>query len=286
MYIAIPPWSICDSCARLRWLPDPDWKQDDPRDSTDDGATYFCEAFPDEIPDDIRYSGFDHRHPYPTDGGVRHELAPGKADVLAGFERDNTVDVRTRDVTTSAQAWMRKMGTLRARRLELARTLLDAGHLTIPVRNDGTPVIWIFDDYRMLAVSTTGSFRLDFIESDDFRGWRSNSLEKLAADIPGDVLLYVDKRGPLLPVRALHSFNISLFRMVRDGCPNAQLREEFAGSLAYQPEGERAVFTSLLALEASRGITAAWRPVHGGQVLAEGEVVIDPGYEHEVRLVP
>ncbi|MFF4240193.1 hypothetical protein ACFYYL_30325 [Actinomadura geliboluensis] len=281
----VPPWSICDSCVRLKWVPDPDWDQNNPRSPSDDGSIYFCEAFPDEIPDDIRYFGFDHRRPYPTDGGIRHELRPGKADILAGFERDNTVDVRTRDVASSARTWMRKMAALRARRLELAKSLLDAKQLSIPVRGDGTPVIWTFDDFRMLGVSSTGPIQLDFVESDDFQGWRSDTLEGLAASISGDVLLYVDKRGPLLPVHALQSFNIPLFRIMRDS-HTEQLHERFPDSLVYRPAGERAVFTSLLALEASKGITTAWESVRGRDMLAEGEVVIDPGHEHQVTLVP
>ncbi|QKW37290.1 hypothetical protein HUT06_27475 [Actinomadura sp. NAK00032] len=285
MTTIIPPTSICDSCKLLKSVPDPDWDPNKITNPLKAGAINFCAAFPDEIPDDISFHGFDHRLPYPTDGGIRHELRPGMADLLTAFEEETPIDVRTRDVTSTVQAWMSQMAALRARRLELATFLLDADQLTVPVRSDDTLAIWIFDDFRMLGVSTTGPIQLDFTESDDFQGWRTYSPEELAAGVPEDVLLYVDKRGPLFPVRALHSFNIPLFRIIQDGSA-AQLREEFSESLVYRPEGERAVFTSLLALEASRGITTAWESVRGRDVLAEGEVIIDPGHEHQVTLVP
>lgn len=42
-----------------------------------------CTAFPDGIPEEILFEGFDHREPYPGDNGVRFE-------VRAGYERDLT----------------------------------------------------------------------------------------------------------------------------------------------------------------------------------------------------
>ncbi|MGW5416060.1 hypothetical protein [Actinomadura geliboluensis] len=279
----IPPASICSSCKLLKKVPDPDWNPNEIDNPLKAGTIHFCTAFPDEIPDDISFHGFDHRLPYPADGGVRHELRSDMGDLLTAFEEETPIDVRTRDVTSSARTWLRKMAALRARRLELAKSLLDVKQLSIPVRGDGTPVIWTFDDFRMLGVSSTGPIQLDFVESDDFQGWRSDTLEGLAASISGDVLLYVDKGGPLLPVHALQSFNIPLFRIMRDS-HTEQLHERFPDSLVYRPVGERAVFTSLLALEASKGITTAWESVRGRDVLAEGEVVIDPGHEHQATL--
>lgn len=32
-----------------------------------------CEAFPDAIPNPIRLGEFDHRNPYPGDGGIQYE---------------------------------------------------------------------------------------------------------------------------------------------------------------------------------------------------------------------
>lgn len=59
------PFPICLACARL-----------------DDIS---CEAFPDRIPTAIWVYGFDHRKPYPGDGGVTFLLNPEKAQTLAWF---------------------------------------------------------------------------------------------------------------------------------------------------------------------------------------------------------
>ncbi|QKW37292.1 hypothetical protein HUT06_27485 [Actinomadura sp. NAK00032] len=177
------------------------------------------------------------------------------------------------------------MVKLRGRRLNLVARLLDADQLTIPVRRDSKPLIWDLNDFRMLGVSRTGPFQLDFLESENFQSWGISRLEELVEAVPEDVFLYVDRKGPLLPIRSLQNFNFPLFRMMQDGSME-QLREKFPDALVYRSEGDRAVFTSLLALEASRGITAAWEPVRGHDVLAEGEVVIDPGHEHQVALIP
>jgi hypothetical protein len=54
------PPPICIACAHIQ---------------TDDfGIITGCEAFPDGIPDAIYVEGFDHREPYPGDGGIRFEL--------------------------------------------------------------------------------------------------------------------------------------------------------------------------------------------------------------------
>lgn len=60
------PFPICLACARRQ----------------DDG----CEAFPDRIPESIWVYGFDHRKPYPGDGGMTFLLNPEKADVLTSFD--------------------------------------------------------------------------------------------------------------------------------------------------------------------------------------------------------
>lgn len=199
----IPPLSSCDSCERLKWVPDPDWDPDRNRDPLDTGSVYFCAAFPDGIPEDIKRLGFDHRLPYPGDGGVRHELRPDRADIVASFERETPADIRTRDVSASAREWMRQMAMLKDRRLRLAEFLLNAEELFVPVRGNGTPATWDFDDFSMLGVSSTGPIELDFDESSDFRGWSRTSVAEIVAGVAEDVLLYVDKKGPLLPVRAL-----------------------------------------------------------------------------------
>ena len=46
-----------------------------------------CAAFPNGIPDAIMWSGYDHRRPWPGDGGVLFELRPGSEGDLAAFTR-------------------------------------------------------------------------------------------------------------------------------------------------------------------------------------------------------
>jgi hypothetical protein len=46
----------------------------------------YCEAFPDLIPDQIYWHGFDHRNPYPGDNGVRFKLRENHADALKAYE--------------------------------------------------------------------------------------------------------------------------------------------------------------------------------------------------------
>jgi hypothetical protein len=49
-----------------------------------------CEAFPDGIPKQISYGGFDHREPFKGDHGLRFVLIPDDpeaADDLAFYER-------------------------------------------------------------------------------------------------------------------------------------------------------------------------------------------------------
>lgn len=36
-----------------------------------------CKAFPNGLPDEIADYGYDHRHPYPGDGGIRFESIEG-----------------------------------------------------------------------------------------------------------------------------------------------------------------------------------------------------------------
>lgn len=95
------------------------------------------------------------------------------------------------------------MAMLKDRRLRLAESLLGTEELFVPVRGDGTPATWEFDDFSMLGVSSTGPIKLDFDESSDFRGWSRTSVAEIVASVAEEVLLYVDEQGPLLPVRTL-----------------------------------------------------------------------------------
>lgn len=63
--------TLCSACQRFR----PGF----------DGAT--CSAFPDGIPDAILVGGYDHRNPFPGDGGARFVRDPDKA-LPSGFEED------------------------------------------------------------------------------------------------------------------------------------------------------------------------------------------------------
>jgi hypothetical protein len=45
-----------------------------------------CAAFPDGIPEAILGDGFDHRDPYPGDGGIRYQLNPDKEGLLEAYE--------------------------------------------------------------------------------------------------------------------------------------------------------------------------------------------------------
>lgn len=57
---------ICHICSHL--------------DRTYDGAVDRCMAFPDGIPDEIRYGDHDHHVPYPGDRGILFEpMSPGVA---------------------------------------------------------------------------------------------------------------------------------------------------------------------------------------------------------------
>ncbi|MFC6935346.1 hypothetical protein ACFQHO_36910 [Actinomadura yumaensis] len=159
MITVIPPARICDSCARLRLIGNPDCDPDNSQDLFDIGFTYYCAAFPDVIPRDIDRGGFDHRLPYPGDRGVRFELAEGKHDSLAGFEEEVPREQRERDVGEGPRTWRREIARLRRRRLAMVEALADAPQLMVPGRADGEPVQWDLEDAVMLAVSTGGRSR-------------------------------------------------------------------------------------------------------------------------------
>ena len=66
-----PPPPLCDACEL--------------RAARDDGPGWACAAFPGGIPEEISVGGFDHRRPYPGDGGVRFQLAAGQEERLAAY---------------------------------------------------------------------------------------------------------------------------------------------------------------------------------------------------------
>lgn len=50
------------------------------------GFVTGCKAFPGGVPEEIMVGGFDHRNPYPGDGGVRFDLDPDEQEWLDLYE--------------------------------------------------------------------------------------------------------------------------------------------------------------------------------------------------------
>ncbi|GAB2449695.1 hypothetical protein [Streptosporangium sandarakinum] len=72
--------SICDACARLRMRRNPE------AETSVDRWVPYCDAFPEKIPDAVFLGGFDHREPYPGDGGIRFLLKEGEEEILRLYE--------------------------------------------------------------------------------------------------------------------------------------------------------------------------------------------------------
>ena len=71
--MTLAPMSLCFACQRFRRnLGKP-----------------TCSAFPDGIPDPILVDGYDHRHPFPGDGGTRFVRNPDR-ELPPGFEETVT----------------------------------------------------------------------------------------------------------------------------------------------------------------------------------------------------
>lgn len=78
----IGPAGICFACRHLERREE---SIEDRTSSGDRPAT--CTAFPKGIPDSIYHGGFDHRRPFPDDGGVRFELKEGREEDLEAYEK-------------------------------------------------------------------------------------------------------------------------------------------------------------------------------------------------------
>lgn len=66
--------TICFACARFR-----PWDFEHPQ--------AYCAAFPDGIPDDIMFGGFDHRKPHDGDHGLGFVLKEGEQANLDHYEQ-------------------------------------------------------------------------------------------------------------------------------------------------------------------------------------------------------
>lgn len=94
------PVCICDACDRFRERPYRPG-EDNPRAGTDGPQVVgVCEAFPEKIPADIYWGGFDHRKPYPGDGGIRFALRTGGEQTLALYDDPDYIpEERKRRIT-------------------------------------------------------------------------------------------------------------------------------------------------------------------------------------------
>ncbi|RSN57824.1 hypothetical protein DMH08_23820 [Actinomadura sp. WAC 06369] len=285
MTTIIPPASICDSCLRLKSMPNPESTPDARHHLFDTGDTFYCAAFPDGIPYDIYFGEYDHRLPYPEDQGIRYEFRPGKERLLAGYEREVPQEKRNRDVGASSESWLREMADLKRRRLGVLHAVMDAARVVIPAREDGSPADYDLDDFRWLAL-TTGDAWTDWDEPEGFASWRPTTLEELTRPDLSGVFLYVGRGEPLLPTDDIAAIDLPLYRAVRAGRPAAEVLTRLRNATVYvAPEDGGGVFTSPLALQAATG-HATWRSVGGVEVSAAAgaEFVLDPGHPHEMAL--
>jgi hypothetical protein len=298
MTLRIRDWhDICNSCARLVRIPNPD--HDGKNTETISIAT--CRAFPDGIPRDIIRHEFDHRNPYPGDRGIRYELAPGLEKRLAIYESEVPEEKRTWDVRESARKHAVATQELWVRRLPMLEKVIDS-EVRVPVVEDGEPLIWSFSDgLSWLDVSTLPS---------NTRTWSGATSEtsrwdpvELASIVERkrearEFILYIDGETPVLPVRNLREADLGLLRAVRQASGSggtSHLLNVFRDSTVYVPaeagpgtSGRIEVFSSALALGARFG-HVEWRAVPGAEILealpAGIELILDEGRPHATRLV-
>lgn len=294
----IKKWTVCESCIHLKLTTNPEYEGE----ALDRDQLAYCAAFPDGIPDDIFPDGFDHRSPYPGDGGIKFSLDPEKHDLLEIYERRVSHEVRNRDVSTSSLRYENALRRSWSRRLQIITSIVDAS-LTVPKRSDGGFAYLQSGDAHWIWVSTSGKTSSDWSLLAECAGWETISADTLSQAQPpdGDLVLWVDESGPLLPLRDLQLASIPILRSILKGDAGGFLEHVQESSASRDrlylpkssPEATTAdnsmlAFSSVLSLKVRLG-DVPWRAIATSEVRrrlnSEGRVlVLDDGQPHAVRL--
>jgi hypothetical protein len=130
-------------------------------------------------------------------------LKEGEENPLQIYERRVPEKQRTRDVTESAREHARKHELLLSRRAALAERLAGIPLLGIPVREDGSPSVVDIGDVGWIAVTTSGNPEGGWTNPEYSARWERVNLDWIVSNLPPETLLFVDEKGPLLPVRGI-----------------------------------------------------------------------------------